>query len=121
MKKNSLLLSLITAFAFLVSVNVSADPTVVPLQVGYEDPFTEQGGPHRGPVVPEVSIDSYTLFFITPCDGCLLRIINEDGCIEYSTVIPSGTTSLVLPSYLSGDYELQIISGSYIFYGWINL
>ena len=79
-------------------------------------------GTNRTPIpIPEVSIDGYTLLFSTPCDGCLLRIVNEDGGVEYSTIIPMGATTLVLPSYLSGDYELQIISGSYIFYGDITL
>ena len=115
-------------FCFLVavlalsSVRVSALPAEVILSVDIIDPTDETNNPHRNPIpVPEVSIEDYTLFFDTPCDGCLLRIVNEDDDVEYSTIIPIGTTSLVLPTYLSGNYELQIISGEYIFYGDITL
>jgi len=41
--------------------------------------------------------------------------------VAYTLVIPTGTTSLVLPSTLSGDYTIQIIRGNYLFYGTINL
>ena len=110
------------AFSFIVSAPLYATPTIIPLQVGFDDPFTEQGEPHRGPIlVPEVSIDSYTLLFMTPCDGCLLSIVNEDDEVVYSTIIPFGADTLVLPSSLSGSYELQIIRGNYVFYGGITL
>ena len=86
------------------------------------DHSTVGPGPNRGPVlVPEVSIEGYTLFFGTPCDGSVLRLLDEDGFVVYSTVIPTGTTTLPLPTTLSGDYELQIIRDGWCFYGWIIL
>jgi len=113
---------LILTMALLLLSSVYVNAAAVQLEVRFEDPTYGQNNPQRGPVlIPEVSIEGYTLFFDTPCDGCLLRIVNEDDDVEYSTIIPIGTTSLVLPSYLSGDYELQIISGEYIFYGDITL
>lgn len=41
--------------------------------------------------------------------------------VVYSTVITTGTTSLVLPSTLSGEYGIQNIQGNICFYGYINL
>ena len=41
--------------------------------------------------------------------------------VVYSAVIPTNTTSLVLPSCLSGEYEIQIIQGNICFYGYIEL
>lgn len=120
MKRKTIILLAVVAMLSFFNARVNADPVEVQLEVGYIDPTYDQEVPHRNPV-PEVSIDGYTLIFSTPCDGCLLRIVNEDGGVEYSTIIPTGATTLVLPSYLSGDYELQIISGSYIFYGDITL
>lgn len=119
MKKKTFLLSLMMAFSLFMSVSVSAIPTAVPLQVGFDDPSTEQGGSHRGPVVPEVSIDGYTLLFFIPCDGLVLRLVDSENEVVFTTVIFGST--LVLPSYLSGDFQLQIISGNYIYYGEINL
>ena len=76
----------------------------------------------RSPIlIPNVDIDGYTLTFYTPCNGCVLRLIDENDVVVYSTVIPTGATSLVLPSYLSGDYEIQIVRGNFYFYGYISL
>lgn len=110
----------LVAVLALSSVRVSALPAEVILSVDIIDPTDETNNPHRNPIpVPEVSIEDYTLFFDTPCDGLELRLVNEDNEVEYITVITGST--LVLPSYLSGDYELQIISGNIVFYGDISL
>ena len=104
----------------LSSVNTFASIDPIPLEVGYIDPILHNT--HKSPVlIPEVSIENYTLYFDTPCDGYILRIVNEMGVAEYTTVIPIGTDELVLPSYLSGNYELQIIRGNFCFYGDISL
>ena len=99
-----------------------AETENVPLEVGFDDPSHNQDNPQRGPIsVPKISIEDYTLYFNTPCDGYLLRLVDEFDNVVYSTVIPVGATSLALPSYLSGTYELQIITGYYYFYGDITL
>ena len=41
--------------------------------------------------------------------------------VVYSTVIPINTANLVIPSTLSGEYEIQIIQGNICFYGFIYL
>lgn len=121
-KKRFVIISLLTAMLSLTSVDVYADPTDIELQVGYVDPIDGDSGQHRGPVlIPCISIDNFTLYFTTPCDGCTLRLLDENGVVVYSTVIPTGTISLVLPSYLIGEYEIQIIQGNNCFYGYIQL
>ena len=116
------MISLLTVMLSLTSVSVYADPTDILLQVNYEDPDYGNDGQHRGPVlIPEVGLDGYSLIFNTPCDGYTLRLLDENGAVVYSTVIPTGTISLVLPSYLSGEYEIQIIQGNLYFYGYIVL
>lgn len=102
------------------SLQVNAVPAPVTLEVGYIDPKGDQGGPSRGPVlVPEMDIDGYTLSFDTSCYGCTLTLLDEDGEVAYTTIITSGT--LVLPSTLSGEYELQLIpaDSSIYFYGYV--
>ena len=107
--------------AFMPFANLSIMAGVIPLQVGYIDPTKDQD-PQRSPVfIPRVGIEDYTLSFITPCDGCELLLLDEDGNIAYSTIIPEGCTTLMLPSYLSGFYEIQIIRGNFCFYGYIEL
>jgi hypothetical protein len=122
-KEKNLIMALMMAMLPLLSVRVSAASTPIPLTGGYEDPNGVGGiGAHRSPVaIPEIKIDGYTLFFMTPCDGCVLRLLDENRDVVYSTVIPDSAVSLVLPSYLSGEYEIQIIQGSLYFWGYVDL
>ena len=119
-KKRFLIISMLTAMLSIPFVGIYAAD--VDLHEGYVDPGGDNGGQHRTPIeVPTVSLEDHTLFFETPCDGYTLRLLDEDGIVVFSTVIPSGTTSLVLPSYLSGEYEIQIIQGYLYYYGYIEL
>lgn len=121
-KKSFLLMMCLTAVLSFTSVNVYADPEGINLQVGYVDPDYGNDGGNRSPIfVPEISLDGYSVIFDTPCDGCTLRLVDANDNVVYSTVIPTGTTSLVLPSSFSGEYEIQIIQGNLCFYGYINL
>jgi hypothetical protein len=51
----------------------------------------------------------------------LLNIKDEDGNVVFSTVVWSAQTEVVLPSTLSGDYEIELVMGNWLFSGWINL
>lgn len=121
--KRFLLMMLMMAFLSLSTISASANnPTDINLEAGYVDPEDEGGDPHRSPIlIPHVGIDNYTLLFYTPCDGYTLRLLDEYDNIAFVTVIPVGTTLLVLPSYLSGIYEIQLISDNICFWGHINL
>ena len=120
MKKRLFVLLLMLALLPLSNLYVVAQP--IDLSVGYVDPTDPKDDDPRSPIlVPEVDSEGYTLTFYTPCDGCVLRLVDENDVVVYSTVIPTGTTSLVLPSYLSGEYEIQIVQGNIYFYGYINL
>lgn len=93
----------------------------IPLSVRIEDPVNGGNPVPRTPVlVPTVSLDGYTLSYDASCWGDTLQLV-QDGVIVYSTVIPSNANSMILPSYLSGKYELQIIRGNLCFYGDITL
>ena len=83
MKKTKLLfMTLIMVMLPLSNVRVSAEPEDVPLE--YEDPYENQENPQRNPVlVPEVSIEEYTLYFNTPCDGYVLRLVDEFDNVVY--------------------------------------
>lgn len=104
----------------LCSLQVKAARLPVGLEVGFNDPENNGGKPQKAPMqIPGVSIEDYALTFATPCLGYTLELLGEDGTVAYTTVITSD--SLVLPSTLSGDYELRLIptGGSYYFYGYV--
>lgn len=91
-------------------------------EVRYIDPNIIKNPLPKSPVqYPYIGIDDHTIYFFTPCDGCTLRIVNEDGEVEYATVIPTDCESIELPATLEGEYEIQIIRDNYCFYGDIEL
>ena len=120
MKKRFLFFVLTLALLPMSNVTVMAIP--INFNVGYENPQNPLDDDKRSlTLVPEVEIEDYTLTFYTPCDGCVLRLLDENDIVVYSTIIPTSTTELVLPSYLSGDYEIQIVQGNLYFWGYIIL
>lgn len=113
---------LLLALALLPLSSVSVMAKTINFGFGYVDPQNPMDDDPRSPIlIPEVDLEGYTLTFYTPCDGCVLRLLDENDNVVYSTVIPTGSTSLVLPSYLSGNYEIQIVQGNICFYGNIYL
>jgi len=123
----NLILTIILSFfmmngnALVVSSNVF-DKIVFNVSVQWEDPTSNTQQSPKSPIQePCIFLDDHTLYFGTPCDGCTLNVVDSNDVVVYTTVIPVGATSLVLPSTLSGEYELQIIQGYYCFYGPITL
>lgn len=123
MKRITILLSMLlfVSISFAETQQFSSFETII-LHVRITDP-TNGHEPYRlSPVrIPSVSIEGHSLLFTTSCDNCVLAIINEDGDTEYMATIPEGTTSLTLPSHLSGEYCIQIIRGRFCFWGYIDL
>ncbi|MDE7456937.1 MAG: hypothetical protein K2M96_09580 [Prevotella sp.] len=121
MKRSILALMLIIS-ASLIDAKVQNVYDEVFLQITFTDPTEDQRPIKKeSTIIPSVSLNEHTLLFVTLCDGCTLRLINEDKDVEYITVIPIGTTTLILPPYLSGEYQLQIIRGNYCFWAYIDL
>ena len=104
----------------VAQTNFSLDPLF--LEVHWFDP-TDSGGHPRTPIVcPNVSQDGHTLYFNNVGYDLELVLVDEDGEEAYTTFVAVGTTIVVLPASLSGDYELQLYpGGSYYFYSEITL
>lgn len=56
----------------------------------------------------------------TPCDYTL-NLYDEDEDVVYSVFVPAGTTQVVLPTTLSGSFELRFETETYYYYGFIYL
>ena len=92
------------------------------LYTNFDDPTKPEGPIRRSPIrVPSISIDDHTLYFNSSCDGCTLRLYNEEGDLVVNLIIPDNSSTISLPSFLTGEYEIQIIRGNYCFYGYIKL
>jgi len=98
-------------------------PDPIPLTVGIDDPVPASPGHGKGSVtVPTVIQDDYELTFLSSHPAYTLYIL-EDDVVVYSVVVSSSTTTVILPSWLSGEYELQLHPDGcgYFFYGYIEL
>ena len=116
------LLTLLCILAMPAFMNAVCPPPGlhITFQRGYISPTKPR--PHKSPVLaPTVYIDGNVLTFETPCDGCVLQLVDENDDVVYTTIIPAGTTTLTLPSDLEGTFELQIIDGEWMFYADIEL
>lgn len=108
--------------AFLISTNSWAK-TLVPLTVCIEDDEYPIGNGYGKTSMcpPLVYIEDYTLLFEVGHPEYVLNIKDENNNVVYTTVVYSTQTQVVLPSTLSGDYQIELVMGYWHFTGWINL
>jgi len=108
--------------AFLLCTTVAA-MDLIPLTIcPYENDQPLGNGHGKSPMlVPKVYIDDYTLLFAVDHPEYVLYIKDENDNVVYTTVVYSTQTQVVLPSTLSGDYQIELVVDNLLFTGWINL
>lgn len=88
--------------------------------------YQPQGATHGGNPKSPANIwhidqdDNVLTMSATPCDYTL-SLYDEDDDLVYSVFIPSGTTQVVLPASLSGNFEIRFETITYYYYGYISL
>ena len=108
--------------AFLLCSTITA-MDLIPLTIcPYEN---EQPGGNDFPktpiTAPKVYIDDYTLLFEANHPEYVLNIKDEGDNVVYTTTVYSTQTQVVLPSILSGDYQIELVMGYWLFTGYITL
>lgn len=79
-------------------------------------------GPTYSPPRPwYITQNDYTLTLPAFEDDFTLVLLDEDGVVVFSTFVPAGTTMIVLPSTLSGDFEIRLVGDTYYYRGYITL
>ena len=115
-------LLLMIASAFMLSTNLWAWE-LVPLSVYIDDDEKTIG--HSTPKTPietpKVYIEDYTLSFGINHPEYVLNIKDENGQEVYTTTVFSTQSNVILPSTLSGNYEINLVMSNWSFNGWINL
>ena len=102
-----------------LTINISdGEGEKLPLQIKKDEKENGNGKPEPRTFIPEVSLQGNTLCFITPCNGCTFRLV-QDNNISYEIEIIGNT--LTIPTTFTGIYEVQIISGDTIFYTEVEL
>ena len=90
------------------------------LHVGIFNPDSYYPKPKAPALPPYVEQEGYTLTFGSHADYTLC-LLDENENVVYTTYIPDSVSSVALPSYLSGTFEIRLLTDSVYFYGYITL
>ena len=115
-------LFLIFVSAFMISTSLLAWDKI-PLTASIDDDIRPIGNdcPRSPDQTPVVYIEDYTLLFESGHPGYTLRLLDEDDVVVFSNAVSAGTTTFLLPSALTGEYQIQLVYGNIVYIGWIEL
>ena len=94
----------------------------IEFSVDWGDPTPSDPDNPKTPIlVPHLWQNGYLLDFHGTHADYVLRILDATDNVVYFAVVPSYQTQVWLPTTLSGNYRIELISGSLLFYGYITL
>ena len=120
MKKGFILL---LCFMFM-GVSYTAAQEVVEFSVGIIDEMPLGHGHGKAPLfTPSVLQDGNLLNFQSVHPDYTLILLDEDDETAYTVAVPAGTSTVVFPSWLQGNYKLCLVpdNSAYYYYGYIVL
>lgn len=115
---------LLLAALFLIGGgnNVFGTINEIPMQI------IKESGPGNGNTLAPprpwyITQDDYALTLPAFDYDYTLVLLDEDGVVVYSSDYSAGTTTAVLPSTLSGEFELRLVpyAATYYYRGYIEL
>lgn len=111
---------LVALFLTCGGINSFGSPVQISMHIIF--PTGPGGGNTLAPARPwYITQDDYTLTMPAFEDDFTLELRDEDGVVVYSVYVPAGTTLILLPSTLSGDFELCLVGDTYYYRGYITL
>lgn len=123
MLKKFLLLSISLLWAVSMSAQNVHVTQYVQLQVAIFDPTNSQGTLPRGPLEDPLTIglEDHTLYMSNVDFDVTLQLTDANDNVVYTTFVAANTSTVVLPSYLSGEYKIELIDDERCFWGYIAL
>lgn len=96
----------------------------IPVQISMQ--IIRSSGPGGGSTLAPprplyITQDDYVLTLPAFEDDYTLELRDENDVVVYTDYVPAGTTQVVLPSTLSGDFELRLVADTYYYIGYISL
>ena len=79
------------------------------------------GGIKSPPMVLVVTQNYNILTLSSTQEDYMLQLREVNGTVVYSCYIPAGTTQIILPTSLSGSFEVRLITDTYYYIGYIVL
>lgn len=126
MKKYFSIVALLLLVGGAVFAQAPSEVTELTFQVGISDPTKSLGEFPRSPInPPSASLDDHTLYIDSEHPAYTLYLVDttgEEPDVVYQVYVPANVNAVVLPSTLSGTYELRLYDGGdYYFYSDIEL
>ena len=124
MKKTilSVLKKVMMVALLLIGGYISSHGSPVQIQMHIIDQSSGGAGPTYAPPRPwYITQDDYVLTMPAFEDDLTLELRDENDVVVYTAYVPAGTTMIVLPSMLSGDFELRLVADTYYYRGYISL
>ena len=118
----TILLSIMSAYSFAQNSQIILGD-LVHCQVRYDHPVVGGNPFPKSPIlVSTVSIDGHTLYIYDVAYDMTLVLVDEDDEVVYSVFVPANTSTVYLPTTLTGDFQLLLIPDEdYYFAGEISL
>ena len=116
-----ILLTAMILFGGAFSLCVYADePINVPLHFINEEEISE--GNTKAPMCPLfITQDGNILTLPATSVDYTFVLYDENGTQAYSTFLSAGTTQVILPTTLSGTYEIRLVADTYYYMGYLEL
>jgi len=119
MKKVLIIAFLLLGGTFLINVHAE-EALAIPLFIIDERPIDKD--PTKDPGLSMVIIqDGNILTLPATSVEYTLELRDENGMLIYSSYVPVGTTQIILPATLSGDFEIHLVTSTYYYIGYIYL
>lgn len=115
---------LLLTIAFFVGVNLSSLMAQQDIPMQIIDLSAGAGGATYAPPRPwYIMQDDYALTLPAFDYDFTLVLLDEDGVVVYSADYSAGNTMAVLPTSLSGEFELRLVpyAATYYYRGYIGL
>lgn len=94
----------------------------VQLQVRFYDPSEGLESGTRGPEDPlTIGLEDHTLYMSNVDFDVTLQLKDANDNVVYTTFVAANTSTVVLPSTLTGEYKIELIDDERCFWGYIAL
>lgn len=121
-KKLLLILALCQLVISGIGATLGGGNSETTLTLVWNDPSNTNTPIPKAPPRPLViTQDGHILTLPAQGNDHMLVLRDDTGTVVYTTFVPAGTTQIVLPSTLSGDFEIRLVADTYYYIGYILL